>query len=259
MIKAAFFDLDGTLVGESGKYTPAVKTALSALQRKGIRVFAATGRAPYELKSTKMIEGLEFDAIVSLNGQYCYAGDRVIHMQLFDKAEMHRILDRCKKTPFPCAFVEKDEMYINFVDDYVRLALEYLHNPLLPIRNLEEAVQRDVLMIMVFLSPAETEKTLRPILQCSDFFRGSPFTADILPIGGGKCTGIEKVLEQFDLMWDSVIAFGDGENDRQMLEKAGYAVAMGNAIDTLKQGDFYITDSVEHDGVVTALHHFELL
>ena len=259
MIQAAFFDLDGTLVAENGKYTPAVKEALSDLRRKGIRVFAATGRAPYELKATKMIEGLEFDAIVSLNGQYCYTQDRVIHMQLFDKEEIHRILSQCKKGPFPCAFVEKDAMYINFVDDYVRMTLEYLHNPLLPTKNLEESAQRDVLMVMAFLPPLQTEETLRPILQCSDFLRGSPFTVDILPIGGGKCAGVEKVLDEFSLTWDSVIAFGDGENDWQMLKKAGYGVAMGNAIDALKQGDFYITDSVERDGVVTALRHFELL
>ena len=259
MIKAAFFDLDGTLVGESGQYTPAVKEALSALRAKGIRVFAATGRSTYELETTKMIEGLEFDAIVSLNGQYCYTQDRVIHMQLFDKAELQRILAQCKKTPFPCAFVEKDAMYINFADDYVRTTMTYFHTPIFPIRDLEEASQGDVLMVMAFLPPEQMEAYLRPVLQCSDFFRGSPFTADILPLGGGKCAGIEKVLEEFSLTWDSVIAFGDGENDRQMLEKAGCAVAMGNAIDALKQGDFYITDSVERDGVVTALQHFGLL
>jgi len=259
MIRAAFFDLDGTLVGNSGTYTPAVKAALTALRKKGILTFAATGRALFELQATGMIDGLEFDAILSLNGQYCYTQDRVIHKQLFPKDELRRILDQCKKTPFPCAFLEKDDMYINYVDDYVRHTLAYLHNPMLRTADLDAAAERDVLMVMAFLPQTQVQQLVEPVLQSSCCYRGSPYTSDILPQGAGKCAAIETVLAHYGLYWDQIIAFGDGENDRQMLEKAGCAVAMGNAIDALKQGDFYITDSVERDGVVTALQHFGLL
>jgi hydroxymethylpyrimidine pyrophosphatase-like HAD family hydrolase len=74
IIKAAFFNPDGTLISSEGTYTPAVKEALETLRRKGILVFAATGRAPHEFDITGMIDGLTFDAIVGLNGQLCYRG-----------------------------------------------------------------------------------------------------------------------------------------------------------------------------------------
>ena len=55
------------------------------------------------------------------------------------------------------------------------------------------------------------------------------------------------------------MAFGDGENDLPMLRAAKHGVAMGNSPEFMLSGEFYVTDTVENDGVVTALQHFGLL
>ena len=55
------------------------------------------------------------------------------------------------------------------------------------------------------------------------------------------------------------IAFGDGGNDSSMIKKAGIGVAMGNALDSLKLEADYTTTSVDDDGVLNALRHFNLL
>lgn len=55
---------------------------------------------------------------------------------------------------------------------------------------------------------------------------------------------------------DHTIAFGDGGNDTSMILQAGIGVAMGNAIDALKQQADYITTSVDEDGILNALRHF---
>ena len=95
MIKAIFFDLDGTLVsGTVGTYSPAVKAAFDALREKGILLFAATGRSTYELKITGMVDGLHFDGIVALNGQYCYNDKEVFYSHLFDKDDLARLIAR---------------------------------------------------------------------------------------------------------------------------------------------------------------------
>ena len=55
------------------------------------------------------------------------------------------------------------------------------------------------------------------------------------------------------------MAFGDGDNDIDMIKHAGIGVAMGNAIETLKKNADYITDDVNEDGLYNALLHFNVL
>ena len=55
------------------------------------------------------------------------------------------------------------------------------------------------------------------------------------------------------------IAFGDGGNDASMILQAGIGIAMGNAIDALKEQADFITSSVDDDGILNALHHFNVI
>lgn len=55
------------------------------------------------------------------------------------------------------------------------------------------------------------------------------------------------------------MTFGDGGNDINMLEHAGIGVAMGNASDRVKAAADYITSSVDDDGIINALKHFNIL
>lgn len=74
MIKAAFFDIDGTLLPHStGKVPLSTERAMRALREKGISVFAATGRHMPELEEL-LLGGLCFDGDVLLNGQICTDG-----------------------------------------------------------------------------------------------------------------------------------------------------------------------------------------
>ena len=68
-----------------------------------------------------------------------------------------------------------------------------------------------------------------------------------------KVVGMEKVLSHYQLTMNDVIAFGDSMNDYEILKAAGYAVAMGNAADGLKEIADYITDDVDKDGISNAL------
>ena len=61
----------------------------------------------------------------------------------------------------------------------------------------------------------------------------------------------------FDI--EQTIAFGDGGNDLSMILKAGTGIAMANATDSLKLHADYITDSVDQDGILNALQHFNVI
>ena len=55
------------------------------------------------------------------------------------------------------------------------------------------------------------------------------------------------------------MAFGDGENDIDMLKFAGIGVAMGNSSDIVKAAADYVTDTIDNDGIEKALRHFGLI
>lgn len=73
MIRAVFFDIDGTLVSLKTKRCPdSTKAAIRALREKGIRVYVASGRSRFELEEQEMLRGMTFDGYLTNNGQIVY-------------------------------------------------------------------------------------------------------------------------------------------------------------------------------------------
>ena len=67
-IKIIFFDIDGTLKSfHNDGLTPGVIDALRQVQQCGIKIFIATGRAPYMLPH---FDGVDFDGYLCFNGGY---------------------------------------------------------------------------------------------------------------------------------------------------------------------------------------------
>ncbi|MBN2849189.1 MAG: HAD hydrolase family protein, partial [Erysipelotrichaceae bacterium] len=70
---------------------------------------------------------------------------------------------------------------------------------------------------------------------------------------------IEEVLHRHNIPWEQVMAFGDGENDKEMLRKAGYGIAMGNAKPGVQKYADFVTKEVDEGGIVHALKHYRIL
>ena len=86
-----------------------------------------------------------------------------------------------------------------------------------------------------------------------------PLFCDIGRIGGGKDVGMDAVLSRLGIPLEQTMAFGDGENDLEMLRHAAIGVTMGNSSQTVKNAADYVTDSVDEDGIANALAHFGLI
>ena len=82
---------------------------------------------------------------------------------------------------------------------------------------------------------------------------------DINSQTSGKASGIQTICNELGILPENVIAFGDGENDMEMLSAAGIGVAMGNALPCVKEIADYVTETVEQDGILRALQNFRLL
>ncbi|MOA02980.1 putative bifunctional phosphatase/peptidyl-prolyl cis-trans isomerase [compost metagenome] len=83
--------------------------------------------------------------------------------------------------------------------------------------------------------------------------RWHPQAIDVLPAGGSKAQGIEALLEVLGLTAADAVAFGDGLNDKEMLETVGFGVAMGNSHPELLPFADYVTTHVDEQGIRNGL------
>ena len=117
MIKAIFFDIDGTLLSHTTYSVPeSTKEALRLLKEKGILTFVATGRHLSEMRDLP-IQDLEFDACITLNGQYCFNKEGMIYGLPIEQTDINNIINYVDTNHMPCIFVEDELMYINFNND----------------------------------------------------------------------------------------------------------------------------------------------
>ena len=259
MIKAIFFDMDGTLVAHPEGIVPAsAREALARVRAKGVKTFLATGRHKLELEGSPLLQGVEIDGYAALNGGYCYVDGEVIRRKCLDHADMACFFQELRDNPFPCIFEEEDAIYGNFLDERLQMIMETVSIEIPEFRDVEGLEDRDFYQLI----PVCDEDTMESLLAKMPRTAGAnwgKYTNDMIPKDGGKVAGIDALLEHFGLQWDEVMAFGDGLNDMEMLKAAKISVAMDNGHPRLKEAAAYVTADVHADGVALALKHFGLI
>lgn len=257
MIRAVFFDIDGTLVSfDTHRVPESAMRAIDELKAKGIKVFIATGRS--ELLVDNIDKGL-FDGVLTFNGQYCRDGaGNVIYKHPIPAEDVAGAVEYIGRTGIPCLFEGADFMAINSMNENARVSSAMLDLKLPLPSDIGAMTGREIIQL-IFYGSLEEEKQLMAAMPSCMATRWSPLLCDVIPKGGGKHIGMEKVLAHYGLTVGESMAFGDGENDITMLRRAGIGIAMGNASDAVKQAADYVTAAVDDDGVVKALKRFAVI
>lgn len=257
MIKAIFFDVDGTLVPSGGQTLPAeTLCALKELRRKGIHLFIATGR------HISMLDGIradfEFDGYGTMNGQLFVCGDKTVCGNPIPAQGVREIVEAAAAEHFSCIFLAAAEGWTNMANDAARAFLEEFNVAAPPTMPLEYALGREIYQVIVLLAPEEDHLLLDRAAHLTTT-RWHPGFLDALAPGGGKATGVQAVLDHLGLTPEEIMAFGDGGNDISMLQLAHIGVATGNAGDHVKAAADYVCPPVEEQGVLEAFRHFGLI
>ena len=219
MIKAMFFDVDGTLVSfRTHKATAAMADALEQLHRRGIKLFISTGRHPRMLQYLRDL--FPFDGWVTMSGQFCYCGDQVIHRNPMDRQAVEELVSAAASNAFSCIFLEGHDIYINYANEQTHEFMKDLYLPLPPVQDPRRALDGELYQAITFLTK-ENEHLLLDRAPHLKTTRWHPTFLDVIPATGGK--------------------------DK------------GSASDFVKSQADYTTGTVDEDGVISALRHFELL
>ena len=256
MIKAIFFDVDGTLLSHNTKKVPeSTKEALKNLKEQNIKIFMATGRHNLELNDLPM-EDLTFDGYVLLNGQInTDQKGNLISQQTISKRDTQTLIQKFKEKKTAILFIENDQFYINTINERVEAAQDAISSPYPEVR---EYSGNPICQCCLYATTDEAKEFIKELPDCK-ISQWNPYAYDILSKEGGKMTGIESILKYYGIKREEIMAFGDGENDIEMLQYAKIGIAMGNADDNVKKAADYITDHIDKDGIYKALQYYKIL
>lgn len=260
MVKAIFFDIDGTLVSFDTHSVPAsTRRALNQLREKGIKLFIATGRPKALMMDA--VGDLDFDGYITLNGAHCFtANHQDIYKGCIPKEDIERLIGYHRRHPeTPFVFVDEAGWFITHNNADVEKVARLIEIEVPPTTPIEAAREKEILQIMGYFKEDEDKEIFSRILTHCEPMRWYPLFADIIARGNSKSRGIDKVLAYYGIDLKDTMAFGDGGNDIPMLKHAGTGIAMGNASETVKAVADYVTASVDEDGILHALQHFGIL
>ena len=255
-IQAVFLDLDGTVL-DHGVPSRAVAPALARIEATGVRCIIATGRM---LTSTRRIA-----ALIGADGPLvCYQGAMV--GALDGTILRHQPLAVATARELLQAIAESGHDGVAFIDESVYVAADsetaraYSENAGVPYRVVGDLASwlSDDVTKLVTMGTSEEMDALRDRLLPS--YGDRAFIAKSLPTyleiaapGVSKAHGCELVSELLGLDVDRCVAFGDGENDVEMLDWVGYSVAVGGGFAPLLEQADWICPPLAADGVPRTL------
>lgn len=268
MYKLIALDIDGTLLNTNKEVTIEVFEAIQNAKEQGVKVVLSTGRPLPGVKP--LLDKLQLnntgDYVVCFNGAVVQdIGNEAVVSKLEMSVDDFKYINNIAKENnlhihinTPDAVLTPNEnvgQYTLLEADLNKIPYKYI-----PENEINDSVT--FCKIMIIDEPDLLEELLPKLpKEAYDKYtivRSAPFFLEFLNKDANKGTGMEKLCKELNITADEVIAVGDEENDRHMIEFAGLGVAMGNARDSIKEIADYITDTNDNHGVAKVIDKFIL-
>lgn len=264
--KMIVMDLDGTLLNEKSRVSQQTKEYLGELKQNGYIIVIATGRI---LKSALIAtDGADFANYIVTD-----AGAAVYKKQNEEWKEMYAdLIPRKIAEDMIYEFNDDKFMYVdicskNYIDMYATkhsyeevFIRKYIDKNKI-LNNINEIIHISVAFwkneftreYKKIFSERYPELDVTIMQDSFDDFQW----LEILKKGVSKYKGIFKISQIENIENKDIIAFGDGLNDIDMIEKCGVGVAMKNALPEVKEKSNFVTDKTNlEDGIIEFLAKF---
>lgn len=262
-IKLVALDMDDTVLTHDKKVSKRTQKVLKTLANQGIYIVVATGRPPQGIfdyvKDLNLITDKGY--VVCFNGAgIAHLPDlKMVYSEYLTGKKVKEISSLCHQYGCKVHGYSKDKGLL-LEDENSPSYREVTHCKVGYIKQDLTTIDDDMLFYkMLAVGSKEDLDALREKLldhsSLSGFtiMRSDPNFLEFIP---GTCTKGSALVELCKILHisiDNVIAFGDAENDKVMIEKAGIGVAMGNAYECVKDFADIIADTNDNDGVAKVL------
>jgi len=261
-------DIDGTLLrwiegsGQtSEEIRPRVHDAVQRAVDAGAHVVLASGRSPHGMTGVADLLHLRGQLeermwVVASNGAvvFRYPPAEIVHEETFDaSAAVREVLAH-----LPDALVAVEERGVGYRVNRPFPRGE-LSGDMIETR-VEELVGEPVSRVIIRDPESTPDDFLSLVaklgLHGTDYVVGWTAWLDLQPVGVTKASGLEHVATVLGVGREEALAIGDGRNDLEMLRWAGRGVAMGQAVEEVRDAADDVTGSVEEDGAATELERW---
>lgn len=268
MYQLAAFDMDGTLLTTDKYITEGTRSAIQRAVEAGKQVVLETGRSAAELKPyEKDLSDVRYGVLESGGLIYDFREQKVLNREIMQESAVSLIAEAVTAGPDMMVFAMTEGQCVIQRSQFENLRFYHMAQ----YAPLYEKVALQVEDILDYIlhagkqfekinlyhrNPADRKKTLDFLKErgCSlDICLAEETSLELTPAGTNKGDGLLSLCRLLGIPAAETIAVGDGENDIPMLEKAGLAVAMGNAVPAvIKAADMLVKDC-DHEGCVQVI------
>ena len=250
-------DLDGTLLKDDKTISQKNKEIIKKAKAEGHIVMIATGR-PYR-SSEMYYRELELNTpIVNFNGAFTHHpldSSWGFYHEPLDVKVAKDIVEACRNFQFHNIIAEvMDDIYFHYHDEKL-LDIFSFGNPKITTGDLQNFLNDSPTSLLIHTEEDQLKQIRDHLSEIhAEVIDQRSWAApwhviEIIKVGLNKAVGLKKAADYFGIPAERIIAFGDEDNDLEMLEYAGHGIAMGNGIDQVKNIANEVTLSNEDDGV----------
>lgn len=260
--------MDKTTLNEHGILTQRTKNILIKIIEQGIHIVIASGRPLCALPSDVVsIDGLEYAITGNGSSVYELASQKRLFGFYMEESVVLQLLDLFRNYPialegFQNGLAYADQTYVEFPEKYGANSLKsikYVQQTRIPIPDITSFLyeNRTTLEGMNAIIPnADLKLEIRNFAsQIPNLYITSsiPRYLEFAHKDVSKASGIQFLQNYLKIHSDQIAAFGDGENDLEMIQHAGFGVAMADGVPILKQAADQIAPPCSEDGVAQIL------
>lgn len=250
--KYFFFDIDGTLsTGFPEPYVPeSTRRTLKKLEEKGHFLAIATGRS--HAKAIELLDELGFDNMVSDGGNGITINRELLGITPLDKEKCVALLKEADSRNIPWGIsIDNSKVRYTKNNDFVDVTEDvYMTTIVDPTLDIEKI---DTYYKLYIACKPEEDDTLEA-LKVLPHVRFHDAYLFVEP--DDKSVGIKAIMDHFNAPYKDVVVFGDQKNDLKMFTDEWTSIAMGNAIDELKEKATFVTKNADDNGIEYACQHF---
>ena len=268
-IRVIATDMDGTLLDPKGQLDlPRLEKILDKLDQCDIRFVIATGN---EVHRMRQLLGHLADRVVLVvaNGARIFENNELIQAQTWDDAIVDRALahfkgrecqDQFVVTAMNGGFVKEGTVFTELDKFMTPEMIEKLYQRMNFVDEFDPNLFGGVLKMSMVVGEERLDSVLQEV---NDLFDGRVRAVssgygciDILQDGIHKAWGLVELLKRWNLKPEQIMAFGDSENDIEMLELAGISYAMENAEEAVKRIATKVAPANSQAGVYKVLENW---
>ncbi|MBR5521397.1 MAG: HAD family phosphatase [Oscillospiraceae bacterium] len=256
-------DMDGTLLTPDGRISERTIESIKKAEENGVIFTLSTGRPLQGVK--RYIDQLNIDCyLITYNGAVIVHSktDQILYNEVMDNIEAQKVYNLAVKKGTMFIVWSQNRLYASEFSEKTKFYEEITKTKAEPIIDFNQLIAQGITKILWYDEPdvlaGWIDEIKKEKLMSTTFTKSRAYFLEFFSNRTSKAVAMEKLGEYYNIDKKRMVAIGDQTNDLPMIEYAGLGVAMGNAVDSVKEKADYITETNANDGVAEVIEKFIL-